>query len=318
MAQTADPTKMLYTCVMYCYWYSLFLFFYRRIQSDPNRCHMFLLIVVASLIVWLIAMKIAIGLRMQDTGRSEDHRWQNSMSYYLIALFPYILLLKNKTLKAVAICLISFGTAYSLKRGSAAALILMGLGSSSVYLFVLCDRENWRKAARVVFGLWTIGFVAAGLYIYANFAAFQYRFEFSGTNRDSIYSEFQSLLSSADIAEALFGRGHLASMRAIGDFTHNDWVFLLYDYGVIAVVLMVSVYIVLLTLLWNLCRLRSPLALSLVSSIILMACVQMYSMGIYVKIFGFLTGSIGLVAGRFQAGALYQDENNSRLGLRAE
>jgi hypothetical protein len=302
MIQVDDRMAMLYACVMFLYWYSMFLFFYVRSQADPRRCRAFLIIVAGSLFVWLFALRNSIVVAMEIAGRPQELQIQNYLGYYMVALFPYVLLVKSKTLKVIAMALISFGAIYSLKRGAVLALVLMGIGSSCLYLYVLPAGPKRVKGIVALLFFWGLGMAVSGLLYRVNPAAIERRIHGRTDDRTDTYSAILAEIAESNLFELLVGHGYLGSSPDTRDNPHNDWLLLQYDYGAVGVVLMLNVYRVLCVLLWRLCRMQSPLAVSLVSSIILLACVQMYSMGLYIKTFGFITGSIGLVAGCFQAG----------------
>ena len=101
--------------------------------------------------------------------------------------------------------------------------------------------------------------------------------------------------------ELVIGMGDRQSIKETGHEPHNDWLLLLHDYGIIGVLFMLNIYLSLIGLLWRLCSMKSPLSLPLISSLMLMTCVQLYSSGLYIKTFGFITGCIGLVVGSYYA-----------------
>ena len=309
--QARDATTALHGCAMFVFWYSMFLFCYVRIQADAGRSRLFLITLIGSLPIWLAALRNSMALDMELAGRREGFEMQNYLSYYMVAMFPYALLLRHRALKVIAMLVISFGAMYSLKRGAVLALVLMGLGASVVYVAVLCNGARRTRAGVGLLVLWGVGVAMAVLYWRANPVAVDRRLASGVADRSNIYAATAEQLSKATPFEAIAGQGCLASVVAIGHEPHNDWLFLQYDFGIVGVLLMLNVYFFLFVLLWRLCRLRSPLALSLISSIVLLACVQMYSTGLYVKTLGFITGSIGLVAGCFQAGSVYPDDSGT-------
>lgn len=296
MIQATDRKVMLYACVMFLYWYSMFLFCSARVQSDANRGWIFLVVLVSSLPVWLLSLEHSITVAMEESGRSADLQLQNYLSYYMVALFPYVLLLKSKMLKTIATAVIAFGCVYSLKRGAVIALACMGLGASLVYILVLCSGGKRRTGVVALATLWCVGIVAGGLFVYANPGAVERRLT-QDTGRQDIYHETIESIARSNLVDLVIGHGYFGNLPGARVAPHNDWLLLQYDYGIIGVLLMLGVYYAVFRLLWKLCRARSPLAISLASSLALLACIQMYSMGLYIKTFAFVTGSIGLVAG---------------------
>lgn len=295
-----DLMKVLYHLVMFLYWYSLFLFFYIRSRTNPEGVQVFLVLAACSLFVWVPTL-IECTAGFMDIG----HRplWlqlQNYLGYYIVALFPYVLLLKRKTLKIISIALISYGAIYSLKRGAVLALVLMGIGSSLLYCTVLCSAGKRVRSVAIIIFLWAIVIAVGSQFVMAKQEDISHRI-LSNTGRPAIYVATVDAIEKGSFFELLAGHGIRQSRVVTGHDAHNDWLLLLYDYGIIGVVLMLNVYISLVGFLWKLCKLKSPLALPLTSSLLFMACVQLYSTGLYLKTFGFITGSIGLVLGCFYA-----------------
>jgi O-antigen ligase len=298
---TYTDNKMMeavYLWVMYLYWYSLFLFFYIRSRAHPERLQMFIVLAVCSLLVWVPALLNFTRVNVEISNTPVYRQAQNYAGYYIVALFPYALLLKRKTLKIIAIALISYGAVYSLKRGVILALILMGFSSSLLYYTIFSNVKKKGKNAIAIIALWAIAISAGLLFVRANPEAVSRRLK-SDTGRSGIYAATLEAIAKADYYLLVIGHGNRQSLAATGHEPHNDWLLLLYDYGIVGVIIMLNIYSSLISLLLKLCKLKSPLAIPLVSVIVLMACVQFYSTGLYVKIFGFITGGIGIIVGRF-------------------
>lgn len=297
---TKNLTNTLYLCVIFFYWYSLFLFLYIRSRIHSEQLQVFLFLSVSSLFIWVPALINSTAIIMVTSDLPTDQFRQNYIGYYIVALFPYVLMLRKNSLKIIAIALISYGALYSLKRGAVLSLVLMGLGSSFLYVTVVSSMTKRGRKAIALILLWGIAIVVGGLFVYANPEAVKRRLN-QGTNRGPVYERVLDVIQKSEFYELVIGHGDRQAHASISDFTHNDWLMLIYDYGIISVILMINVYISLMGLLWKLCKLKSPLSLPLVSALILMTCVQQYSMGLQLKTFGFITGSIGLVVGSFYA-----------------
>jgi len=298
MIRSDNMRDTLYLWTMYLYWYSLFVFFYSRSLIYPERLQVFLVIAVFSLLIWIPALRKSITLVVGNIYLSTYQLKQNYIGYYIVALFPYALMLKKKSLKLIAIALISFGTVYSLKRGAVLALVLMGFSSSFLYVTVVTDRAKRARNIMALISLWTITVMVVGLFVWANSDIVSHRLN-QASNREEVYKRAFDAIENAEFYELVIGQGDRKAEAIIGCYTHNDWLFLLYDYGIIGVMLMLNVYVALMWLLWKLYKLRSPLLLPLLSSFVLMVGVQLYSIGLYLKTFGYITGSIGLVLGSY-------------------
>ena len=183
----------------------------------------------------------------------------------------------------------------------------MAVAASLVYVMVLYRGAKRLRAAVILLSLWTAAGALAFAFWSANAAAVDQRLGAGAADRIGIYAATTGALRQVTPFEAIAGGGFLASKTTTGSEAHNDWLFLQHDFGAVGVLLMLCVYVALLTMLWRLCRARSPLALSLTCSIVLLTCVQLYSSGLYLKVFGFITGNIGLVAGLMETGRTYPE-----------
>jgi hypothetical protein len=278
----------------------MFVFFYSRSANSSSQPDLFLFIVTVSLLVWVMALRRSVLLQLDIAGREGNEQIQNPMSYYMLGLLPYILLSRKRVIKVIAFGLIAYGAFYSLKRGVILALALAGLGSTGVYLFYVCTPRELRRGIAAVLVVWILGTVVAVACFFINPEAFTHRLDM-GSNRDEVYSAALSGIERSDIFESIAGHGFLKSLENTGYRTHNDLLFLQYDYGFVGVMLMLNIYFALCLCLRGLCKRKSPLAVSLAAGIILMFCVQMYSIGLYARTFGFVFGGLGLVVGSSMA-----------------
>jgi O-antigen ligase len=176
----------------------------------------------------------------------------------------------------------------------------MGMGSSFLYLTVVAGVEKTRKKIGAIVLLWSVAIVIVGFFIYANQETINRRIN-EGTNRQGIFKRVFNVLENSEFYEIVIGHGDQRSISVLGGYTHNDWLMLIYDYGIIGIILMINVYLSMIRLLWRLCKLKSPLSMPFLSVLILMAGVQQYSIGLQLKTFGLIMGSIGLVVGIFCA-----------------
>lgn len=304
--RTDNLNDTLYLWVMYFYWYSFFVFFYTRSITRPEFLQIFLFIALFSLLIWIPTLKKSVSLVVSNIYLSTFQLKQNYIGYYIVALFPFSLMLKKKSFKVITIALISFGTVYSQKRGAIFALVLMGLSSSLLYVIFVSDKTKRIRNISALISLWAVAIMAAGIFVYTNQEFVQHRLN-QASNREDVYEKTFKAIEKAELYELIIGHGDRKAEKKIGGYTHNDWLFLIYDYGIIGVILMLNIYISLFWLLWKLCRIKSPLSLPLVSALALMTGIQFYSIGLYLKTFGFITGSFGLVLG------CYYSEYNSKV-----
>lgn len=299
VVRTQDMSATMYLWGMYLYWYSLFVFFYVRCQIVPERLQAFLVLATISLFVWLPALKGSTAVIMKVRyNEPVSHLLQNYIGYYIVAMFPYALLLKRKALKIILIILITFGATYSLKRGAVLALFLMGFAVSWIYFFITKSLKKKIRICLALVSVWVIAILIGGWFVVDNWQTVENRIE-TTTNRPKIFGFAFREIEDAKFYELIVGHGDQQIENAINGLTHNDWLFLIYNYGFIGAFLMLNVYLCVLWIAWKMWRDKSTLLMPLVSALILMACIQIYSVGLYLKTFGLITGSIGLAVGSY-------------------
>jgi hypothetical protein len=291
----ADLEAMFYKWITYGYWMSLLLFFFVSSLHGQKFLKKFIFFIVITTILWVPAIMHFANMATEAAGLGL-HRRQDYSGYYIVALLPYILLTKKHWQKIVAVAFISFGSIYSLKRGVVLALVLMGFSSTIVYILFVGKRRNLGKNIIGIIGLSAIAVASAMIFLRDNSDDAIRRMN-EDTGRSRIYSRSYEIIKSRDFGGIVLGNTDRRIEDDLGILPHNDWLYLLHDYGVFGIFIMTFVYLALFGFLRRLCKTRSPLAIPLVSSIVLMFCIQMYSYGFFYKIFGYITGGIGIVLG---------------------
>ena len=297
VASSTNYLNTIYLRIMFLYWFALFLFFYARSCLYPDRIQWFLILTVCSLLIWIPALLHFSKVR--TTVSYDGMLRQNYVGYYIVAIFPFALMLKRNSLKIAAFALITFGAVYSLKRGAVLALGMMGVVSSFLYVIFLAEGTQKIKNIIILICLWGVSGTGGALFVMKNQHLVEKRIE-SDTGRSEIYASTWSAAKQSDMFALIIGHGDNGAQIDTGHAPHSDWLLLLYDYGIISVVLMLNVYFWLGMLLLKMIRLKSKLMLPLSSSILMMFIVQCISMGLILKLFGLITGCIGLVVGSFQ------------------
>jgi hypothetical protein len=286
--------------IVFFYWYSMFVFFYNRGANSSGSREVFLLVVALALVVWILTLRHSVSVQMAMASREGEEQIQNYLGYYVLGLLPFALLLRQKVLKIIALGLISYGAMYSLKRGVMLAYALAAFGSTFVYVVYVCKGRERRRGIFAAVIVWILGIGAAASFYVVNPDAVTRRLV-SENNREEVYSATLSGIEKSDVFDLVVGHGFLKTQEDNNCNAHNDWLLLQYDYGFVGVLLMLNIYGALGLLLWRFCKSGSSLAVPLACSLILMFCVQMYSMGVYQKIFGYIFSGIGLVAGTHAA-----------------
>jgi O-antigen ligase len=149
-------------------------------------------------------------------------------------MLPFVLTLKARVLKTIFVTVIGLIAFFSIKRSAIFAFILGML----IYNFF-----NLKKN-KILFSFLGLFLIAAVTYLVFLFADQQtdgyvsQRLDFTlneggSSGRDEIYLNVWSNILDADIVNFLFGHGNYATVNDFGLFAHNDYLEIIYDYGII-------------------------------------------------------------------------------------
>ena len=157
---------------------------------------------------------------------------------------PLILTTKGKYLKILLLILVSYWSVISAKR---TAFLCIGIAFLFLVLsdMFIITKKNFLKVAGIVVILLSVGY-----YSYTNFSEFASqvdlvieRFEdpednASNRERTDMYQGTYDAFLSSSLFEQLFGHGYKAIEKDLyGRPTHNDLLEILYDYGVMSLVI---------------------------------------------------------------------------------
>lgn len=171
---------------------------------------------------------------------------QSNMIYFFVLTAPILLLKENKIWTIFVLVLTSIMAVFSMKRSMMLSLALFWF----VYLVGdgIRNRKHW---LRVVF-LATV--VLIGVYYAFNYidrisgGAFTSRFEMEdmSNGRNDIYNMTLEMQKQSSTAQWLFGHGNDAVRKNLGISSHNEWLEVLYDYGVFVILTYLSLWIALI------------------------------------------------------------------------
>ena len=204
---------------------------------------------------------------------SIDDMEVTNASYTLLYLLPLLLCSKNTLLKVLAIVLTCVAVFLSLKRGSILSLILGLL----IYIICLLLTKTGSRKKFITFIV-----IVIGIFAFVQFAEYfnnqsnniiLERFDSidddRGSGRLDILEHTVDMISSSNFFEILFGHGwnHVIIDSDLGFSAHNDFLEILYDFGVIVFVLYLLLYVKLFRFVHKLQKSKSkftaPMAMSL-------------------------------------------------------
>lgn len=262
-----------FLCYLSCY-----LSFKEITSFDPTlRGFPVLLWMLFALIIYVF-----ISTRIQSlTGFGEEKVF--STAYIVLYLFPILMVLSNNRMRIIGTLIVLISLFFSNKRGAVVA------GSISVIsyfiinrLFISPKRNNriW-PIVSVVLGLCAVLIFfnylieSSDLYIFNRLSSIA---DDEGSGRKEIWGYVIAGIQDSSPMELLFGHG-LESVRAItfGSTAHNDYLEVLYDFGIIAFIIYISFISVLLGHAVKLIKNKSYLAPAFFSSVFLFIIPSLYS-----------------------------------------
>ena len=184
-------------------------------------------------------------------------------SYFVLFLLPTLLFTPHKWLRYVGVVVTGIVLFSSFKRGGVIAFVL----AIVAYLFVK-EVLVGRKFTRLFVFLITmiILFIilifvdnAMGTVISERILNIR---EDGGSNRDQVWATTWNMIKASDAQQLLFGHGHNATVldSPIGQSAHNDFLEILYDYGIIAFIPYLILHFMLIKKIFSYIREKCPLA----------------------------------------------------------
>ena len=188
---------------------------------------------------------------------------------------------------------------FLLKRGS-----MLCVASCLVTVMFFLFKEIDSKKSSRLFKIGTRGliFLLLGVVIYSLFVIYQEntliqaRFDADSSGRDSIYSQTLNVWASSELFYEILGHGPLSTVFLIKNYAHNDWLQVLTDFGIIGLLLYVSIPLSIIRFYRNHC-LDYQTKSSLIVCFFYIILRSSFSMCIYelesVLVFGFLGYTLG-------------------------
>lgn len=199
--------------------------------------------------------------------------------YWVLLGFPFAFITKSKFLKWGLVITIGFAVLLSLKSTAILAYV-SALAVSVIISDRVSSRHRWIYITLlvIVFSVWSY----LSDYLFSAFgvsweAKIQQSLETSGSGRSVIWGQVISMISSSNVYQLLFGHGHDSVFKVLQFSAHNDFLEVLYDYGLFAFMFYVAVYIKIIIDLRRMIRERYPYSTALAVSLVVFLIVSFYS-----------------------------------------
>ena len=205
--------------------------------------------------------------------------------YFSLGLFPFALqLLKRKYFK-VLIVLLQFAAVFLADKRTGLIAFIIGL---ILYILIssFCDNKgSFLKTVKslIIATVAVLLFYKVGKYVddTYNLDIFSRLMRLSddgGSGRADIYSNVWQGFKNSDFIEKMFGHG-MNTAGSIGGAgkAHNDFLQIIYDYGVFAVVFVTVFYISLVVRAFKMIKCKSPYAAAFTFSVVIGLFLAMFS-----------------------------------------
>lgn len=224
----------------------------------------------------------------------------NNATVYFLFLLPILFFIKKKWLKWLVLVVCLYYLLEGAKRGNILA------ASIPVVLIVWFELKDSRRSAFKTVAV-IIGIVALSIALYQWFTTNDYlmyrlekTLEGSSSGRDQIYAHaWQTWITSDNIMHYLFGYGFDGILRQPlmnGMYAHNDWLEILVDYGLVGVVLYLSIFISFVKLIRK--TKNTQIKMAMLSAVFIWFFKTLYSMGFTEGDMPILMISLGTAVGQ--------------------
>lgn len=220
-----------------------FYYFARREVLTPRIIKVFS---IFAIFVFILNMQATSDQIATLTGREE---FANNVSYHVLGLLPFVFLLKRKLFVFCLILLLAWYASVSLKR----SVLIVSLFSLVLFSYGFLYKDSGAlKAKGLANGFASLLVMSAlGWYYYSNIGLserFEYRITLMITEGHSagrdilIENMFSAWVESESVIKYLFGLGYGASLQFSTHTTHNDFIMMLSEYGLIGFIVFLSLF----------------------------------------------------------------------------
>ena len=299
-----DTSVAVYGLVKVLYSPLLFLFFFVSLKQNPallRTTNIFFLLLLAFIVPFFLS-----EVNYKNALLVDSFSVLNDI-YYIILLLPWVLLYPKDRWRGAGIIIIVFLALWSMKRTALFALLL-ALG---IYFF--SERIRVRKLIewRILVGICFFSVSILLLYSYIDTQTngfFVSRISSSlddkGSGRVDIYKEVIKLQGESTISSWFLGHGHDTVSKSTSSLlsAHNDWLEVLFDYGLVGLVLYSCFNLLLLRKIMQLFKQNSYYGPPMAASYVLFFLISLSShLVIYASYFAYLMafwGSLFAISGR--------------------
>ena len=166
----------------------------------------------------------------------------NNKAYSLVALFPFLLLFWNKKWLMIILMVASLVfIVFCLKRG--AMLCIAAYLIVTFYMIIKLNkrRHKYQLLTKIIIAIIIGAFVYAFIDTYNENEFLQKRFDHGSEGREAIYTKIFTGIVNSNLLEMVIGHGPLSTVTVAGNYAHNDWLEVIYDFGIPGIILFVLI-----------------------------------------------------------------------------
>ena len=267
-----------------------------------------------NLIIWMVMiMLLLLSFFFIDTYYNNimyDATTQNNASYTILYLLPFLLCHKKQFFRIIAILLCLLILMYSLKRGGLIAFMVAVIA----YFVVQTKINSSRKSNFIIV---TSILIVVSISLYYLFIYFNNRLDglvlerlldsidSEGSGRLDVYRYYLNSINNSSILYFLFGRGWEGSLR-VGNMSltsHNDFIEVFIDFGIIGLVLYLLFIVSLIKLFFKMIKIKHEYAPAMAASLCIFFVNSMVShifiytkyMLLFALFWGFVVSSVSFL-----------------------
>lgn len=248
---TSQSIERLFKDIIYTqFWCLSYLYAFIMIRKNSEGLALitrsFIIILIVNLLLFFYILQLKLGMFNFFDGSNQI--------YYSFLLLPWVFLLKNEKIKVLLLLVLLVGVVYSFKRNT---IILYSL-SISVYIYHKYIKVN--KSSKFIKNIFLISLIASFIsFLEFNSNEFEFviqRFTFEDLDktagRKAIWGKaFKIQKENSSNLGLIFGHGHHSLKKYLvingkNLSAHNDFLEILFDYGLLIFILYLMLYLILL------------------------------------------------------------------------
>lgn len=271
------------------FWQAVFYATYLLLIDNPARIRIFtlsfsIIAVIAAVYTYLAREVSAMAQFLSDTGQNSDFSEAAlNIVFYPLLTIPWILTIKKGLWRNLLLLIVLISIILSVKRSAFLA------GAMIIFFYILFyNRYTVRKKRRRYQFIIPLLLIGAVFYITDRYMADTGKYivdrmeniqEDQGSGRIRIYNQVLERLSKNRFDEWVVGHGHYAVIQKIPAHksAHNDFLEVLFDYGLFGFAIYVCLHFLLIVRVWRLYKNASPYFLPYLSSYIIFFILSMVS-----------------------------------------